>query len=228
MLSLMSPTVGTGSRPGRGLAAELTGLPDEEFAAVVAESLASRRTDVDPAALATLWRVTLRSGDEVTALAGPPRLVHDAISEAFTDLALRTQARRAVLDVEMLTSAAIAQALGMRGTNQREAASRLRRTGALLGLPDGGSRGYLYPAFQVDPVAHRVHPVVTTVNRALDAAGDPWGVASWWVSPTPRLDGSSPAALVGSETEADLLVLVGAAPAGTASDACAVPASPNG
>ena len=145
-----------------------------------------------------------------------------------TDLALRTQARCAALDVEMLTSAAVAQALGMRGTNQREAAGRLRRTGALLGLPDAGSHGYLYPAFQVDPVAQRVHPVVTAVNRVLDAAGDPWGVASWWVSPTPRLDGSSPAALVGSEIEGDLLVMVGAAPAGTASDARVVPAAPNG
>ena len=171
--------------------------------------------------------MTLRSRDEVSALAGSPRLVHDAIGEAFTDLALRTQARRAVLDVEMLTSAAVAQALGMRGTNQREAASRLRRAGALLGLPDGGSRGYLYPAFQVDPVAQRVRPVVATVNRVLDAAGDPWGVASWWVSPTPRLDGSSPAALVGSDIEDDLLVMVGAAPTDTASDARAA-ASSNG
>lgn len=103
---------------------------------------------------------------------GPASLVHDAIGEASADLALRTQARRAVLDVEMLTSAAVAQALGMRGS-QRGAASRLRRTGALLGVPDGGSRGYLYPAFQVDPVVRRVRPVVATVNRALDAAGDP-------------------------------------------------------
>lgn len=223
----MTSTVRTNPGPGSRLATELTALPDEEFAAVVAESLAGRRAGVDPAALATLWRVTLRSAGEATALAGSPRLVHEAIDEAFTDLALRTQARRAVLDVEMLTSAAVARALGMRGNNQREAASRLRRTGVLLGLPDGGSRGYLYPAFQVDPVAQRVRPVVATVNRALDAVGDPWGVASWWVSPTPRLDGSSPAALVASDVEDDLLVLVGAAPAGTASDARAA-ASPAG
>lgn len=41
-----------------------------------------------------------------------------------------------------------------------------------LTLTDRGSRGYLYPAFQVDPVAQRVRPMVATVNRALDAAGD--------------------------------------------------------
>lgn len=215
----MTPSAGTSHAPASRLATELTGLADEEFAAVVTQSLLRRRADVDPAALATLWRVTLGSAAEVSALAGSPRLVHDAIGEAFTDLALRTQARRAVLDVEMLTSSAVAQGLGLRGSNQREAASRLRRSSDLLGVPDNGSRGYLYPAFQVDPVSQRVRPVVVAVNRALDAAGDPWGAASWWVSPTPRLDGAAPMSLVGGDIETDLLVLVGAAPGSTASDA---------
>lgn len=224
----MPPSPDTKQTSVHRLAAELTGLADEEFAAVITQSLVSRRADVDPAAMATLWRVTLRSAAEVSTLAGPPRLVHDAIGEAFTDLALRTQARRAVLDVEMLTSSAVAQALGLHGSNQREAASRLRRSGGLLGLPDNGSRGYLYPAFQVDPVSRRVRPVVATVNRALDAVGDPWGAASWWVSPTPRLDGAPPMSLVGGSIEGDLLVMVGAAPAGTASDARAASASASG
>lgn len=76
-LPAMPRTVEPDPSPGLRLAAALTGFSDEELAAVVAQSEASRRTN----------------------------------------LALRTQARRAVLDVEMLTSAAVAQALGMRGSN---------------------------------------------------------------------------------------------------------------
>lgn len=77
-------------------------------------------------------------------------------------------------------------------------------------------------------MGRRVHPVVATVNRALNAVGDPWGVASWWISPTPGLDGAPPTALVGSDVEDDLLVMVGAAPAGTASDASAASAPSSG
>ena len=205
------------------LVEDLSGLDEEDFVTVLERSLATRQEHasvrIDSSALVTLLRVTLQGDQHVARMAGGPRLVHDSVRDAFTDLAIRTQARRAVLDAPVLTSSAVAEALGLRGKNQREAASRLRQRGTLLGLPDTASRGYLYPAFQIDPLARRVHPVVEIVNTALRAAEDPWGVGSWWVSPTSRLDGLAPMDVVGSDIEDDLLVMVGALPPSAASDA---------
>lgn len=205
----------------RRLVDVLLGLSEEDRSDVVREVVQQARAVGDRAAMAT-WQVLAltrrRSEETVTSLAGEATTVHDEIADAFTDLRLRTQARRAVLDVDMLTSAAIAQALGGRGRNQREIASRLRTRGVLLGLHDASRRGYLYPAFQVDVGNERVHPVVAEVNRHLDAARDPWGVGSWWVSAHPRLDGAAPMDLLGTEIETDLLVMNGLAPVTKASD----------
>ena len=119
----------------------------------------------------------------------------------------------------------VTEALRAGGKNTREVASRLRREGVLLGVLPPGARAYVYPAFQIDPVAGRLRPVVATVNTTLGAANDPWGVASWWVSPDDSLDeGRAPMHLVGTDVEDDLLVLVGALPPSAASDARAVAA----
>ena len=70
------------------------------------------------------------------------------------------------------------------------ACSRLRRNGVVVGLKVNGS--YQYPAFQFDHHEGRVRPIVAKVNVQLNAAGDPWGVASWWLSPSTRPDHASP------------------------------------
>ena len=72
---------------------------------------------------------------------------------------------------------------------------------ALPGLPSG--RGYLYPAFQFDAARRDVAPEVRAVNEQLDAAGDPWGVASWWISRNDRL-AARPRDLVGTERAGEL------------------------
>ena len=41
------------------------------------------------------------------------------------------------------------------------------------------------------------------INELLDAAGDPWGIACWWVDPHERLD-TAPAALLGRDEDAVL------------------------
>ncbi|GAA3133580.1 hypothetical protein [Rhodococcus baikonurensis] len=61
----------------------------------------------------------------------------------------------------------------------------------LIGLLDRDGT-YLYPAFQLDADRHQVHPVVTHANRALHAATDPYGAASWWLTTTAVLSGCSP------------------------------------
>ncbi|ORL76867.1 hypothetical protein [Prescottella equi] len=67
----------------------------------------------------------------------------------------------------------------------------LRADGQLIGFPYPGST-YQYPAFQIDMERHRVHPLVAHANRALRADRDPYGVASWWITPTDILDGRCP------------------------------------
>ena len=101
---------------------------------------------------------------------------------------------QAVWREPMLSSRAAAEALGAKPEN-RERVRRERLQSALLGLPQGGR--FLYPRFQFDPERRRIFPEVKTLNRRLDALGDPWGVASWWVGHHDRL-GARPMDLVGT------------------------------
>lgn len=163
-----------------------------------------------PGEAAVSVRMVLTSDDEVERLSGRPTRVREAIDDAVTDLRIRAEARRAVLDVPMLRSGAVAAVLGLRGVHTREAASGLRSRGVLLGVaPSASTRSYLHPSFQLDPVERRVVPVVAAVNRRLGALDDPWGVASWWVSPHPRLGGDAPMDVVTTARAEGLPVLAG-------------------
>ncbi|MEU3661465.1 DUF3168 domain-containing protein [Streptomyces sp. NPDC032940] len=59
------------------------------------------------------------------------------------------------------------------------------------------------PAFQFDGEG-RPRPLVLTVNGLLGAAGDPWGVADWWLGPNLWLD-AVPATLLGAGLDDQLL-----------------------
>ncbi|WAL63884.1 hypothetical protein ORV05_23175 [Amycolatopsis cynarae] len=56
-----------------------------------------------------------------------------------------------------------------------------------LDRDDGGSQ---WPAFQFGP------GIIGRINRILDAAGDPWGAADWWLGEHARL-GEAPVRLIG-------------------------------
>ena len=116
------------------------------------------------------------------------------------------EALRAIWDEPMLDPRVAALALGAKREN-RERVRRYRERSWLLGLPSG--RGYLYPAFQFDADRRDLAPEVRTVNEQLDAAGDPWGVASWWVSRNDRL-GARPRELVGTARAGELAVAASA------------------
>lgn len=131
-----------------------------------------------------------------------------ASSAPLTRLSIVTQARRAVLAEQMLDAGAVDALLESRNPNRREAASRLRDRGELLGLREGNR--FLYPAFQFDATAPALRDVVAAVNRFLDAKADPWAIASWWVSPHGRLPaGTAPKDLLGTPREGDVPVLAG-------------------
>jgi len=57
---------------------------------------------------------------------------------------------------------------------------------SLLVIPHDGGR--LAPAFQFSDIGELLDHVAE-INRLLDAAHEPWGAASWWLSPHPTLHG---------------------------------------
>ncbi len=126
----------------------------------------------------------------VERLAGEPRRVvdFDQLADSSVKQArIAAEALATIWQEEMLTSPEVAHRLGAKPTN-REKVGGLRRRSMLLGLPRDGGRRYLYPAFQIDAARQQIHPEVVKVNQLLDAATDPWGVASWWVSANGWLD----------------------------------------
>lgn len=192
------------------LARELADLPPEDLATAVTDALERTRAAHWGPSVGVLLRSLLTESARVEALAGEPRHLIDT-DVVESDIRIRAAARAAVLSVDMLDSSAIGRLLGVGVRNTREEASRLRRRGELLGLPNT-RRTYVFPAFQFDVAGRCLNPVVAQVNEELDALGDPWGVGSWWVSPHARLSGVAPRALVGTDREEDLLVLAGVKP----------------
>ncbi|GAA4394918.1 hypothetical protein [Tsukamurella soli] len=117
--------------------------------------------------------------------------------------AIIRDAETAVLAHPMLTSAGVGRVLGW-SAKSRSSASRLVGSGKVVALPVNGRN--LFPDFQFDADRREVLPLVAEINHALDARGDPWGVASWWLSETGHVrDRRSPAELAVDGAHDDLL-----------------------
>ena len=100
---------------------------------------------------------------------------------------------------KMVDADSASQLLGSTSSNLRQYANKQRLDSVLLGVPYKNS--YLYPAFQFDVRRRRIIPIVERVNKLLEASKDPWGVASWWTTPSERLNGRCPYELLGSVDE---------------------------
>ncbi len=187
-----------------GLLRDLEELSSEQVAQLFRQLLHPSQADFSQA-LRVFMLAALTTDEEVERLAGEPREVRTESDRLLRDQRIKAEAHAVVLDQDFLDSSAVGVALGASGVNKREAASDLRRSGALLGVPVRNK--YLYPSFQIDAARARVYPVVADVNRLLGAADDPWGVASWWISDHPRLDGARPRDLVGGQRQDDLVAL---------------------
>ncbi len=155
------------------------------------------------------WLALLAFQEEMSRqVGGKPRNVLDEAEHlAMVQVKLRGEAMAAIWQVPMLEPKDAAVALGAKATN-RERVRQHRERSWLLGLPSG--RGYLYPAFQFDPLRRDVFSEVRAVNELLGAAGDPWGVASWWISKNARID-TAPLELVGTDRSEDLRAVAEAA-----------------
>lgn len=134
--------------------------------------------------------------------------------DLMSRIAIESGVRRSVLDEGALGAVEVAELLASNGRNTRDRASRLRRKGELLGVDVAGR--VLYPAFQIDAARAALRPGVGEANQLLNALEDPWGVASWWLSPHGRLrDGQRPADLA---LEGDTATLAAIATSAVAQD----------
>lgn len=186
---------------------ELAGVGNVELVGIIDRALADRpglrlvRDDVLAVMHVGLGAEGVRAAITVGHGSGGIGQVGGA-REITAQLRIEAEARARILGFEMLDASAVADYLGSSGANRRQAASGLRQGGKLLGIEDNGR--VRYPAFQVDAGRARVRPIVVELNVRLDAKGDPWGVASWWLLPHARLaDARSPAelAMTGQEDE---------------------------
>lgn len=198
--------------------------PWRKFFDYIAAALPAEGSDVLDAAASLAARHHALEGDEsqlrswlallalrsdlVRQLGGEPRRVLDDVGQALMAQArLQGEAMQTIWREPMLEPKDAAVALGAKATN-REKVRQYRERSWLLGLPSG--RGYLYPAFQFDHERRDVFTEVRAVNERLEAANDPWGVASWWISRHARL-GARPADLAGTDRGDELVAVAAAA-----------------
>ena len=153
------------------------------------------------ALLAFKSRIVLQLGGE------PRQVLYEAAQGVMAQAMIQGEAVQTIWREAMLEPKDAAVTLGARATN-REKVRQYRKRSWLLGLLSG--RRYVYPAFQFDHERRDVFLEVRSVNQRLEAADDPWGVASWWISRNARL-GARPADLVGTRRSDDLVAAADAA-----------------
>ena len=201
LLTLASRRASTARNMLVHLAAEWPARESELLDAAASLAARHQALDGDESRLRSwLTLLTLRS-DLARELGGEPRYVLDEVEQTvLLQAQVQGEAIRTIWREPMLEPRDAALALGANRTN-REKVRRYRERSWLLGLP--AARGYLYPAFQFDPRRRDVITEVRAVNERLEAASDPWGVASWWISRHARL-GARPVDLVGTDRADDL------------------------
>ena len=188
--------------------------------AALAEEWGTASEELSEADLTTIVRAGDRSGDDPAAAAAE---IADVV---LLGLSLGPPARQALIDGSRFTSGRAVEpgtlaALGLAASASlaaREADSRILRVPMLpwdemrrrghrsrdlirLSPRDGADRT---PAFQFDDTGSPL-PVVVEINRLLDAHGDPWGVADWWLGANAWLR-DAPAVLLGRIDDDELLL----------------------
>lgn len=174
-------------------AAEMPGMSGGDVVSAVAELTAASLSGTQRLQLAQLLIASVAVSGEVSAAPPdvawmPARLFGE--SSAPPDLA---GARESILDsLEVLDSKSVARILAPTSAATRSVAQKRRKAGELIGLPIGTRPNYRYPAFQFDLERHKIRDVVSHANLRLLVEQDPYGAASWWLTPTELLDGNSP------------------------------------
>lgn len=160
----------------RALEESIQALSDEALLGILSHELSSRES--------------LRPvSDQISALLAMGPGLDNLLVQRLADLASSATRARIVGEATtsllrqhpMLDSTTVSRVLGKAPTS-RNTASRLVAASTVVALPAGQRR--LYPEFQFDAATFKVRPIVAELNRLLDANGDPWGVASWWLNRT--------------------------------------------
>jgi hypothetical protein len=176
-----------------------TGIPAavDDVVGAVADLSAASLTGAERLALAQLLLASVSASDEVLR-SSPDSGSGDMTGDGSTIAAdekthAGTGARESILDsVVCFDSTEVARILAPTSKATRSVAQKRRKAGELIGLPIGARPNYRYPAFQLDAERHKIHDVVRHANRRLHVEKDPYGAASWWLTPTELLDGTSP------------------------------------
>ena len=172
------------------LVAALRALSDGEFFTLVAREVTDRES---LSAVREVLLSLVASGPTLSASIAAAVPAH-AVTASIARARIETAARQAIFEHPHLEASDVADVLRSRDSNRRSPASRLRERGDIVGYEIGGR--YLYPGFQFDADTAKVRPLVAEINHLLDAKHDPWGVSSWWLSPSGWLpEGQSPADL---------------------------------
>ena len=174
-------------------------------------ALLTKRLPVRPesaSAIMEFVRTVVASEQMGEQLAGVPQRLLRA-EDVLQEARLRGESMRSVLEQELVNAEEAGRLLGSDApTNRRQYANKQREAGVLLAVPFKNK--YLYPVFQFDLMRSTVHAAVRRVNKLLDARSDPWGVASWWITPREGLNGRRPADLVGTADEHQIEALADA------------------
>ncbi len=115
----------------------------------------------------------------------------DATPVESPDMHLERARRYIRAALDLVTGDEAAELLDLDASASSPVLDDLRTTGQLIGFPTHNG-AYLYPAFQFDTQRHKIYDVVRHANRRLYVNKDPYGAASWWLTPTEILDGNSP------------------------------------
>ncbi|MFE5704956.1 hypothetical protein [Rhodococcus koreensis] len=99
-----------------------------------------------------------------------------------------------ILSFPHLSAKEVADTYDKNWANPSDALRKLSAKGEVIGLKRAGK--FRYPEFQFS-LPGEAAQVVREGNVALGARDDPWGVASWWLSPNPSAeDRKSPVQLL--------------------------------
>ncbi|MGN5236376.1 hypothetical protein [Rhodococcus sp. SJ-3] len=99
-----------------------------------------------------------------------------------------------ILSFPHLSAKEVANQYNKNWTNPSDALRKLSAKGEVIGLKRAGK--FRYPEFQFSQ-SDEANQVARKGNVDLGARDDPWGVASWWLSPNPSAeDRKSPAQLL--------------------------------
>jgi hypothetical protein len=197
---------------------ELAFLADR-IAAVLAAGGNEQAARTEVASLTTMLTIWLPPGHPVyQAISGGQRFAPALAVDPFTTAALlRALPGLETLLPDLAPVAPAAMSAGQAGPGAAQAwlltapartEQQVREAGGDPSRPDlirltGADRAVVLPAFQFSQDGGPV-PVVAEVNLLLGAAGDPWGVADWWLGQNVWLNGA-PADLLGRVPDAELV-----------------------